>query len=437
MNNLMPRLSLLFFMVCSVAAAQTLSGLDSTFADNGVYTHSNELMYKVLIQPDGKIITIGWSMSPEEGLVVKRFFQNGTIDNSFNTANFFPAQTSTLSLLAACMQTDGKILFGGGGGMIRLQSNGSIDGSFGNAGYVLINSYSGITDLAIQADGKIIAVGVDVDSLANDCVLATRYYADGSIDSTFGNNGRILHRPGMYGSYTNKISLLPDGRIDIGLTAYINEIQSQAFAALRLLPDGEIDTSFNHTGLAWKQLPGLNYCVAMQLQPDGMILLAGYADSMALVRFDSDGAPDNTFGINGVAKVGEGELHAILSLQPDGKILIAPKDDSNFVISRIRSDGSPDMTFGVDGKIVTKVVQGTNVIHDIMIQADEKIIAVGGCDDYTEDVFKSVMVRYTADATNMESLPKHSGNVYVYPNPAGDYVNIQNNTAYDLKFLTC
>src|SRR5690606_29387117 len=112
---------------------------------------------------------------------------------------------------------------------------------------------------------------------------------------------------------SNGVSILPDGRSIIGAKTKIDSLNgASAFTAIRLLPDGNLDTSFNHTGVAYTNtnLPGLLYCKAMSLQPDGKVLLAGYADSIAVARFDTTGQIDNSFGNNGLVK-----------LDPAGKVV--------------------------------------------------------------------------------------------------------------------
>ena len=131
------------------------------------------------------------------------------------------------------IQPDGKILVGGYYScclgspeqflLKRFEVNGSPDSSFGSAGTVVtqVGSYdSYITDIALQSDGKIVALGSTDNYTAS---ANTRYNVDGSLDSTFANNG-IAHNffPGNYGSATSLL-VQNDDKILLGGGVYIDK----------------------------------------------------------------------------------------------------------------------------------------------------------------------------------------------------------------------
>ncbi len=293
-----------------------------------------------------------------------------------------------------------------------------------------------IYSLALQPDGKIVAYGYS-DFLA-DTLHIVRYHSDGEIDSSFGMNGRVKLAEGFTYPTPNDIAVMLDGRIIVGAKARISALNppwgAYAFTAIRLLPDGSLDTSFNHTGIAYTNtnLGWLLYCTSMRLQADGKILLAGHGDSIAVVRFDASGNLDNSFGKNGLVKLDPaGKMQGML-IQPDGKIVLAtnpdgtPYPDTSFTIYRIMPDGKTDYSFGVNGKVLTKPTYESTIIGAISLQPDGKLLAGGGHYN-VNSASKSLLVRYTPNATAIQQLNTESS-LTVYPNPAADYLYIDNPT---------
>src|SRR5690606_17281501 len=116
---------------------------------------------------------------------------------------------------------------------------------------------------------KILAYGSF--DFGDDTLQVIRYHSNGSVDSSFGVNGRVKIADGFSYPTPNDITVMTDGRIVIGAKTDIDALGGiAAFTAIRLLPNGELDTSFNHTGIAYANhnLPGLLYCRAMRLQLD-------------------------------------------------------------------------------------------------------------------------------------------------------------------------
>lgn len=186
------------------------------------------------------------------------------------------------------------------------------DQSFNNTGY-RIEQISGFTafgeSLAIQTDGKIILGGTIYNSaLLNDFVLI-RVNPDGSLDTGFGNNGIVVTDVSLY-DRADTIKLQPDGKILVAGDRY-SFTTNDDFAVVRYNSDGSLDTSFGTDGVATANFNGSSdeHCNNMILQNDGKILLVGTTatdDSaqtdLMMARFSSTGLPDNTFG-NGIGKV--------------------------------------------------------------------------------------------------------------------------------------
>ncbi|MBS1777275.1 MAG: T9SS type A sorting domain-containing protein [Bacteroidetes bacterium] len=428
----MKKILFLIVVLCLFAIstfAQVYSGLDPTFGNNGAYTIDSCVFNNIVVQSDKRITILGGKY------YIMRLFEKGTIDqkftnNSMNIIQPFSAQ----SFNTICLQPDGRILLGGGTAkdllLIRLKTDGNLDSSFGNNG-IKITGYPGyeyINSIALQPDGKIVSVGIR--QTPEDAIQVVRYLPDGSLDSSFGNNGEVYYdwTWGVFHYPTaNDISVLPNGKIVVGATTQIDANGKYCFTALRLLPNGSLDTSFNHSGMAYTDIGGwLAYCKAMQLQPDGKILLAGHSDSITVVRFDTTGKLDNSFGSGGMARLSPGSGNALV-LQTGGKILIGGSSaDTAFLICRLLPNGSPDNSFGNQGKISTKVLDKKNTINGLAVQQDGKILACGEGEKYPwpNNYSTAVLLRYNENATGVEEMQINQNVFRIHPNPATDRLTI-------------
>jgi len=439
--------------------AQPLFGLDPTFANNGIYAGDTGSCAKIAIQQDGKIVILGGERKNGEWTTAMRFNSDGSIDNNFADNGYFQSSLFQKPLIrgltSICLQPDGKILLSGSTDtgattydflLMRLKQDGTLDSGFGGGGYVMtayihpwgMGAREYIFSTALQSDGKIVAYGYS-DFLA-DTLHIVRYYSDGEIDSSFGNNGRVKLAEGFEYPTPNDIAIMPDGKIVLGAKARISALNppwgAYAFTAIRLLSNGSLDTSFNHTGIAYTNtnLGWLLYCTSMRLQADGKILLAGHGDSIAVVRFDASGNQDNSFGKNGLVKLDPAGRTKEIQVQPDGKIVLGGDiGDTCIVIYRILSDGTLDSSFGVNGKVTTKILNATNRLGGIVLQQDGRIVGGGGYYN-GNTTSKLLLLRYTPNATFVYTNDLQE-KITLYPNPTVDYLYIDNATTQRLSTI--
>jgi len=292
----------------------------------------------------------------------------GLNDTTFNTG--LDANYNGINALA--MQSDGKIIVGGGvdmlyngvarSGVARLNPDGSLDASF-NPGTGIGGGTQNVKAIKIQPNGKIIIAG-SFDSY--DGVLINRIArlnSDGSLDQSF--NSGILVNDDLY-----TVTLQPDGKILIGggLTGPVGNPNN---SLMRLNPDGSLDVSFNPGS-------GVNgYVYASALQPDGRIIIGGTfmtyngTARYGTARLNSDGSLDESFNTGTEVY---GHIYTI-TLQSDGKIIIGGDISNNIgnpiSVFRLNSDGSLDPTF-------QPVVSVNTVVYSSAIQSDGKIIVSGG-----------------------------------------------------------
>lgn len=213
---------------------------------------------------------------------------------------------------------------------------------------------------------KTIAIKVGWLLLLGATVFVTGLIAaPGDLDPTFGAGGIVT--TDFFGSdnFATAIAVQPDGRIVVAGTAQSSaDVDKSDFAVARYLPDGTLDSTFGSAGKVTSDFAGsadLGHAVA--IQADGIIVageaLSGTQKAFALIRYNSDGSIDATFGSDGkvLTTFSDRDSRAYeIVLQPDQKIVLAgdsfhgdPLSDSDFALARYNSEGTLDQSFGSGG----------------------------------------------------------------------------------------
>ena len=273
------------------------------------------------------------------------------------------------------------------------QAPGSLDLSFGDQGKKIITAGTGNAfgqGIVISDDGKILIAGIASNGTDNDFVLM-RLFSDGNVDPEFGDNGEVFTDFAGLTDIAESIAVDSLDRIVVAGTTDSGD--GFWFAVARYWPDGQPDSTFGVNGRVMIQVGITAFCKAVVIQPDQKILLGGYATNPAsgtneftLVRLDSNGKPDDTFGDQGIVltnlEIGAAVANA-LTIQPDGKIVQAGQAlrDATFrweiAIVRYHDDGSLDASWDEDGIAFTSIPNVDATINTIAIKSNNKII-VGG-----------------------------------------------------------
>ena len=212
--------------------------------------------------------------------------------------------------------------------------------------------------MAVQNDGKIVVSGFALNGDNRYQIAAARLNVDGSLDNSFGTNGKVIFNVGDWNDFSEGLALQADGKILIGGHKWIasNPLKND-LVVVRLNTDGSIDNSYGTNGAASARLvDGNNYSTSMVLQADQKPILVGFTTldgeyNMAMVRFNSDGSTDNTFGENSDGMVsldidGREDYAMAVALQADDKIIVAghaytsSQTESEFVVTRFQNDGT-------------------------------------------------------------------------------------------------
>lgn len=224
--------------------------------------------------------------------------------------------------------------------------------------------------------------------------------APGDLDPTFSGDGRLIDGPGR----GNGVAIQPDGKIVVTI--------GQGFMIARYDPDGSPDVTFGDNGRVVTTFSsGDAEGIAVAIQPDGKIVVAGYAcpcdkygtGFFALARYNPDGSLDLSFDDDGkvTTAFGDRATGSSIVIQPDQKIIVAGWswvfgiNKDYFALARYNPDGSLDLTFNDDGKITTGICSiCSDEAFSVALQSDGKIVAVGGGFDGSFEGTKFIIVRY-------------------------------------------
>lgn len=332
--------------------------LDTSFDGDGiVITPNGEIAYTVAIQPDGKIIVAGHDGNDGDiDFILIRYNANGSLDTSFDgdgivSTSFYPGNNDFAYTIA--IQTDGKIVaagqtvyaFGGGrGALARYNTDGSLDASFDGDGKLETLSFSPINGVALQTDGKIVAVGSSSNGANMDLALV-RLNTNGSFDPSFDGDGTVL-TSFLNNDYGNDVTIQADGKIVAAGRGVANNGSNEKAVLARHNTDGSLDTSFEGDGKVITDFNATAY--AVEVQTDGKIVMAGGG----LVRYNPNGSPDTSYGTGGRAlfdNIGFGSL----ALDSIGRVVVGGRsNDWLFTIARVLGDVSPNANVSVSGRVL-------------------------------------------------------------------------------------
>jgi len=408
----------------------------------------------VTIQSNGKIIVGSNGVTQYSGSVAPtgsfRINTDGTRDTTFNAGVGF-AGTGAGAIFAIDIQSDGKYVMGGGfttysgsniNRLARINTDGTLDTTF-NPG----TPNSSVYGIKIQPDQKIIAYGefgsysgststrivrampngnrdasfnvgtglsfvvanfssyISLDTSGNMYLgngfttysgSTVNYFVktnnSGAIDTTF-NTGSIGYNGQSTRGFNNFVyTSLVSGSKLYAAGAFLSYDAPRYNRIIKLDNTGSIDTTFN-MGAGFD-----NTVYTMATQSDGKIIAGGAFTSYSgstqnrIIRLNTDGTRDATFnsgtGLNGVAYD--------MKVQPDGKIVAAGafttySGSTNSGIVRINTNGTKDNTFNVG-------VGSTGNIHQLALQSDGKIIAIGATTAYSGSSVNRI-VRINTDGT--------------------------------------
>ena len=357
--------------------------LDSGFGSSGISlvplsangSSADDTPYSAALQSDGKIVLVGSTQPNSSGHVgVVRLNANGSLDTTFNGNGYADIDASLLEFGASnssygrdvTIQSDGKILIAANvanasdgndrASVVRLNSNGSLDSSFGGNGIAAFPLETpGLSDasrILLQSDGNIVVVGYasrDINNTNLSDVLVFRLQGtNGALDPTFNGGNLLTLKPstlerGIANNFDSGYSaaLQSDGKIVITGNASDTAFSFSDVFVLRLNPNGTLDNTFDNNGVVIADINGGDDSGEdIAIQQNGKIIVVGYADKPSsfdsdslVLRYNANGSLDTSWNSSGKLTIDNGPSTAeeadSVALQSDGKILIAASDGTS------------------------------------------------------------------------------------------------------------
>jgi uncharacterized delta-60 repeat protein len=433
-----------------IALAQSVVGLDATFGKGGrVLTELSgrfDMILAMALAPDGSIYAGGTFRRHHQTFgVVAKYTPSGSLDTTFGDKGIIVDPTLIMPV-AVAVQPNGLPLVAatnsgsasGGPGFVleRLNTDGSLDATFGSGGKVLdtIGPASNIIDaITLQPNGQILIGGSTLITtivprkakIVNGDFALARYNGDGTLDTSFGNGGKVTTDfAGLY-DQVKQIVLQPNGQIIAAGEANVSDASLPGgttgggavgvFGFARYNVDGSLDSSFGAGGKTTATASGAGVQMSsVALEPDGKIVAAGSTPTIpALVRLNADGALDSSFGQGGSVTgpvfdnllCGKFNLCNVLVsegsdilFEPDGTILLLGGVGTRrvylYAVS-YNSDGTLNTSFGTGGILASKFSH-VGLINSLLVQPDGKVLA-GGAAKPTG--FEFAIARYNLQLT--------------------------------------
>lgn len=396
-------------------------------------------VFEADVQLDGKIVCV------DNNKKLVRFNIDGTIDTVFNSNYNYTNLARNLAL-----QSDDKILFTDDSGMLlsRLNSDGTIDTTFGVGGTVdylaanpIIIGY--IDNITYDSTNNKIYLAFDYNHNSQENPLSygtetiygvSRLNYDGSIDTSFGDNGYVGVNFAYYSPYElewpQKIALDNNGKIVV-----VGHIETYPYSpsnpgvtgVLRLNSDGSLDTTFGNAGIGISIFNNTysSWGTDLKITSDNKYLMkqttynsGSSTQYSTIVKLNNDGNVDTTFGTSGYLNF---SINVSIDKQSDDKILIGSNYSNNqFTINRINTNGTLDTTFGTAGTVITPIGYYSG-INKMKILQDNKFYATGYSFDGSSQL--ATLARYTFDTMGVDDMTTNK-DLRFYPNPAKNYINI-------------
>jgi uncharacterized delta-60 repeat protein len=288
---------------------------------------------------------------------------------------------------AVVVQPDGRIVVAGSTvlgttrhfSLVRFNRDGSLDTTFNGEGAVITPVTSGDSEalaLGLLPDGRLLAAGYGYNGVDRDFALVC-YFADGSLDRSFGENGMVIDRIGN--SHEEITALLIDSQGMINVAGSVAGTTGRVLAVARYYPDGTPDGAFGEGGVSLVGV-GMDATAEGLVQgADGGLIVSGSCEvdgltTLMLVGLIANGSIDPGFGSNGVAVAG-GSFTVTegygMAVDDQGRLYLAGSTGAmgqrDAALFRFTSSGEPDLAFGDQGSVVTTVSEEDDVLYDVSV----------------------------------------------------------------------
>lgn len=422
---------------------------DSSFGTNGIVNvliDSGATCMKLLALPGNKLLAAGTYL--ENGRThfhLTRFNADGSVDNSFgNNGTGIDLDTTYMAVYGAIRQPDGRIIICGdyydGLGyrmkLVRFTAGGKVDSSFGVNGRAVTQVTAGSNNtygrnLLLQPNGKIILAGCTNNGGTDMKFIVMRYTANGVLDVSYGTNGITVTDIGPKDDNAYAAAIQADGKVvHVGDTYDGSHWQ---LAALRYDTSGHLDNSFGTNGQLLMPIGTDVYGYSVLIQGNGQkIVIGAYSQGNynLLLRLNSNGTVDNSFGVNGVSARSFKTFDATnrIDTLSNGDIIMSARTTGNnmFAWAKFSSMGVLDTTIGDSGLVTITVNSSYDNVTSMAID-DSNHIVIGGYYN-TAGGYEIAMARFKSGVkppvNNDVQQISAIRNIELYPVPAVNKLNI-------------
>jgi uncharacterized delta-60 repeat protein len=264
--------------------------------------------------------------------------------------------------------------------------SGTVDAAFGSNGISTVahGSWAAASASVVQSDGRIVAAGESQLSEGTTVMIATRMNPNGILDTSYGSGGAVTIDVGG-ASGANAIALQQDGKVVLAGSGRDTSTGRLSFAAVRLLPNGALDSTFGSGGITTIPIGSAAIANAISIQPgDGKIVLAGTAamshNEFAIARLNANGILDTSFGANGVTTLSPPAAAWGMVRQSNGAFVLVGEEGYSgtqaYMAARITPTGQPDTSFGTLG-IATVAIGSDAIGNAVALQSNGDILITG------------------------------------------------------------
>lgn len=402
----------LFIHILLATFATATTNIDTSFGEDGYtlqdFGIGDDEAYAIAVQEDGKIVVTGYKNNGSvKNLIVSRFTEDGTLDSDFNSGGVYSVSLGSGDTIGRSLviQEDGDIIVGGSSYdeegirvvVLRLTSEGYLDSSFSDDGYILFSEGDGdisSTTVLLTDEEKLVVAATIAPEDSESYAFFARLDTEGALDtSSFGDSDPDTDEYTGYTTYTddsndvqiNSLLILSSGKILGG--GSFDESDNHQAGLLQLTDGGVLDTSYDSDGTITLDLGGTSSVInAMVEGSDGNIIIAGAInngeyDEAFVGELEDDGTTLSDFGTSGTYTTTYSLDNAIndISLTDDGVILavgfMTSSSSKDIFVLSLEEDTESQLTAVTF--VTTDIAENDDVAYAAIALDDDTLLATG------------------------------------------------------------
>ena len=395
--------------------------LDPTFGENGMTVIPNDgAILRIKFDLASNIYALGSDPSSNGELFIVKTDANGTIDSSFGINGITPLNIFDALTFDFKITNENKILFVGSKlyattCIIQLNEDGSLDTSFGNNGEIVFHSHDCDNSVNIESDDFILIGGES---------SITKFNYNGELDHGFGIGGRVILENIGLPDYSPAVCIKTSNDQSIFVAGYSHMDNMKSLLwLLKMNPNGNLVTNFANNGIWEKEFIGYSVYFDNFLEDqNGNILLTGSNTKAFMCSFFSNGIINSNFGTGGFSYFDElqAQYDLKIPLQYGNKYLIGDYDK----LICVKNDGSVDNSFNNTGSFTCD----NYTFFDMKLQGTDKLI-LGGRSSNGNFLLTRLNIPPAVSVQQFDN-PTHA--ITIFPNPAKDYLNFNTEQQFEI-----